>query len=892
MIPPAIRHLRSSAASAVFLFTVLAASAYAEEIPEAVQTVIFNNCLECHDADSEKGDVNLDHGSIDWTSLHDLDLWLSVLEAVDQGLMPPPEEEPLNDEERDTVLAFLDRKILEHTPIGGTLPRRLNKAEYEATIRKLLHLPDFKVPPGFPNDTEYHGFNNVGEGLVLSPPHLEAYASVARDIADEIFPPARPAPEKKTWSAGPEDMVLSFSAAGVHGDALRLASRSVDIMRSCSWPSRIEITDSGTYRISVDASQFLSDQGSSFEGDMILEVYARAITATDRSRVQDFRLLKEIKVTSEEPQTTGFQADLYEGETVLFRWKNAEMTHDPPEVAEAFETLAKENPRFLAAWQKTVFPSGDPKKPIRVSVLRGRNGWDTVSKHMADPDLDLSHAVPDSELTRAFFKVAANGKTNIADCLCYFYHTKGPAMEIHHLTIEGPSKRVESPADLKRRERQLKITGTPDEGQSREDFVRGMLARFLPRAFRKSVTDETIESYLAIATRHWQEGHSYEEGMHLLFRNILISPRFLYRCLDPEGMDDFDLATRLSYFLTQGPPDETLIDLAQRGRLSITRPSKADPSKTEYWVVRREAERLLPTTHTDPMIQSFVGQWLATDTLQGIMPDPKFRFDETSLDIAKYETEAFFTEILAQNLPMTDFIDPDFTFSSVDFVMRNYGFTPPKYLGKKLSGAARSKLQRLEIERGGRYGGLLGQSAILTATANGVDTQPVVRGVWVLENIIGMPPPPPPKNVPALTPDTQGTTTPREMLAAHTKDAACAICHQSIDPVGFVLENYDPVGRWRTEWPGKTAAPIDASVTLPDGTEVQNAIEFKAWLVDNIDLFSECLAEKLMIYATGRVPNYAEKREIEKIVKENRENGNGFRDLVLALIESETFRTR
>ena len=316
--------------------------------------------------------------------------------------MPPPDKKPPSREDRRAVLAFLDKNLLSNIPIGGTLPRRLNKAEYEATIRNLLHLPDFKLPLGFPNDIEYHGFNNVGEGLVLSPPHLEAYASVARDIADQIFPHPKPVPQKKTWSAGPEDMVLSFSAAGVHGNALRLASRSVDIMRSCSWPSRIEISDSGTYAITVDASKFLSDEGSPFVGDMILEVYARAVIATDRSKISDFRLLKEIAVTSEEPQTTVFQADLYEGETVLFRWKNAVMTHDPPATAEAFEILSEENPRFLAAWLKTVFPRGDATRPIRISNLRGRNGWDTVSKYMQDPDLDLSHATPDSELARRF----------------------------------------------------------------------------------------------------------------------------------------------------------------------------------------------------------------------------------------------------------------------------------------------------------------------------------------------------------------------------------------------------------------------------------------------------------------------------------------------------------
>jgi len=386
---------------------------------------------------------------------------------------------------------------------------------------------------------------------------------------------------------------------------------------------------------------------------------------------------------------------------------------------------------------------------------------------------------------------------------------------------------------------------------------------------------------------HWQAGHSFEEGMHLLLRSILISPRFLYRCIAPGDMDDFDLATRLSYFLTQGPPDATLVDLATRKRLAITNKSG------EYWVVRREAERLMPSTHTAPMIQSFVGQWLGTRSLHGIMPDPKFRFDRSSVDMAKFETERFFTEMLIENRPMTDFIDPDFTFSSVAFIQRNYGFTPPFALkkGKEMSDKEKQRQRRIEIDRGGRYGGLLGQSAILMATANGVDTQPVIRGVWVLENILGTPPPEPPKNVPALTPDTRGTSTPREQLTAHTSEPACASCHRRIDPLGFMLENFDPVGRWRSKWPG-TKTTIDPSGLLPDGTAVKDVSEFKAWLVDNIDLFSTCLAEKLMTYATGRVLNYAEKHEIERIVKENHEAGNGFRDLLLALVESKTFRTQ
>lgn len=866
----------------------------ADKIPEPIQKIISNNCLECHDADSEKGDVNLDSTTIDWNNIQDMAIWQRALDAIDGGLMPPPDKEQPTKENRDAVLAYLDEKLIEHTPIGGTLPRRLNRAEYEATIRDLIQLSRFKLPVGFPKDTEYHGFDNVGEGLVLSPPHLDAYASVAREIADQIFPPERAAPKIQKWEAGPGDMVLSFSAATVHDDALRLVSRSIDIMRSCTWPSRIEISRSGTYRVSVSASKFLSERGHSFPDPMRLSVYARAVSATDRSTIRKFRLLKEISVENESSESSTFEADLYEGETLLFHWANAEMTHAHDELLDQLESWFKTDPRFLAAWQKAVFRGGDIRRP-QTTPLRGRNGWDIISKHWADPDLDLTEATMDSRMTQRLLRIVDSneGTFNLADALCHFYHNNGPALELHHLAIEGPIKLVESPADKARENLRQRITGVRKEGQSQEDFAREMLKSFLPRAFRRPVSDETIASYLSIATRHWDEGHSLDEGLHLLLRNILISPRFLYRSLNSDKMDDFDLATRLSYFLAQRPPDATLRDLAQRNRLSPTIPAGPDGERKEYWVLRREAERLLPTKETAPFIRGFVGQWLDTKTLSGIMPDPKFNFDEDSTEMAKRETERFFTEILTKNLPMTDFIDPDFTFSSVNFVTRNYGFTPriARAGGAKLDSSEKAKFQRIGMKRGGRYGGLLGQAAVLMATANGVDTQPVIRGVWVLENILGTPPPPPPKNVPALTPDTQGATTPRELLTAHTKDAACAGCHQRIDPVGYVLENYDPVGRWRTEWPD-SKAKIDPSGVLPDGTEIKNAIEFKSWLVENIDLFSQCLAEKLMIYATGRVPNYAESREIEGIVKRNHENGNGFRDLLLALIESETFRTK
>lgn len=866
--------MRGSLATGLLIGQFAIGSLEAEEgtaIPDHALEVLSEYCIGCHDAADKKGDLDLDLTEIDWSKKENRETWAKILVANEQELMPPPKKDQPSAEEREVLIAWLDSSLLKHTSIGGTLPRRLSRAEYQATIRKLFGLSKFQLPSGFPRDNEYHGFNNVGEGLVMSPPLLEAYTKVAWEVADELYPPAKEAPKLKQWKAGPEDMVLSFSAATVKDGALRLASRHQNIMRSCTWPSRIEINTSGVYRITVSASTFKPIS----KEPMILELRAREVSANERSSTPDFRLLKEIPFGSEAPESVTFEAELYEGQTLLFRWLNAEMTHDGKKLEKQMRAWFEKDPRYLAAWQKAVFPDGTFRS--RANILRGRNGWDTLTRHLADTKLDMSQATMDSQMTKRLLKVFANGMTNVADAQCHYYFEHGPSLEFHELSVEGPLKVVEGPKDKRRSKLRLGLVGVDRGDLCDEEYARQMLTNFLPRAFRRPVDKQTMESFLALVKDHWAAGHSFDEGMHLLLRNILISPRFLYRALEPGKLNDHDLATRLAYFLTQGPPDAKLIDLANRSRLS------------ESWVLKREAERLMPTKWNQPLVQSFTRQWLDTGLLTEIMPDQKFDFTPYYVEIARDEVEYSFAAMLRENRPMTDFIDPDFTYTSGLFARNVYNLNV-KPRGKAEDKEDR-KLRRISLERGGRTGGLLGQSAIMMATANGVDTQPVLRGVWVLENLLGSPPPPPPKNVPALTPDTQGTTNPREMLAAHTTEESCASCHKRIDPVGFVLENYDPVGRWRTEWP-KGAGKIDPTGVLPDGTPIKNVIDFKLWLTGNVDQFSECLSEKLMTYATGRVPNHAERKEIERIVIANHKHGNGFRDLMLALIESETFRTK
>ena len=836
------------------LSAFISGSLSAKPIPEAIQDLLSNYCLDCHDEDTQKGEILLEYDAIDWKSKDNLLLWERVLNAVNSGEMPPKKKSQPSAKERKILTTWLDQELLDNTNIGGTLARRLNQAEYLASIQSLFGLRSFKLPPGFPSDNEHHGFDNLGEGLLLSPPLMESYAENTKLVADQIFPPPPKLPEPVHHKAGPEDLVISYSSSKIIDGAMRLGMKCNPIMRSCTWPSRIEMKVSGVYKLKVTLSAFKPEEGQT----LIAKILARDVSSSDGVSHKGLRVLKEIEITNESPKTFEFEAELYAGQTPVFHWANAFLSSDrnDKKVLKAYlQKRGEVYPEYLAAWDAML-------KKSNGQGFRGGIGWERVKAQLAREDLPTLNEKQVDALHKKFM----SNPVLYAETVVFDVFENGPALEIHGLEVDGPFKLIEDPKQKSNQQLKVSFLG---KDQTAEQSIH----RFLTKAFRRPVDDDTVKIFLEIHDRHIEQGHSKDEAMHLVIRNALIAPQFLYRSLKEGPLDDYDLATRLSYFLTGQPPNSSLRSMAQNGKLSDSQ------------ILRKEAIKLLPKNAASPFIQNFIGQWLDTRLLPDIMPDPKFKFLPDDEKNARLELENLFHEILKDNRPMTDFIDPDFTWTTGRIAKNVYGLTTG-YNKKKSNG-----LHRVELTRGGRYGGVLGNAAVMMATANGVDTQPVLRGVWVLENIMGMPPPPPPKSVPALTPDTQGATTPRDLLSAHTSEASCAGCHRKIDPVGFVLENFDPVGRWREKWP-VIDQKIDASSTLPDGTKIKDYLDFKAWLVDNIDLFSECLAEKLLTYATGRVPNYSERKEIESIVALNTIDGNGFRDLLLALIDSQTFRTK
>lgn len=369
-----------------------------------------------------------------------------------------------------------------------------------------------------------------------------------------------------------------------------------------------------------------------------------------------------------------------------------------------------------------------------------------------------------------------------------------------------------------------------------EAAARAILENFLPRAFRRPAEPADYDFYLTMFHTAQKRGESFENSMLYALCAVLISPQFVFRT-EPKPLDDYALASRLSYFLWGSMPDSLLLALASEGRLS-------DPE-----ILKAQVARMLRNQKSTDFARSFVEQWLRTrDLLQAFKPDPELFPEWSDAEIQgdiRNQPTLFFREILANNLSVLDLLDSNWTIATRKLQrMWATAIRPARPNNQE-------QPQRIELPEGTNRGGLLGMPAVLMVSSHPHRTSPVLRGKWMLDSILGTPPPPAPPDVPKLEENHEGAapTTLRERLAQHRANPACASCHDRIDPLGFALENYDVLGRWREEDSGK---PIDASGKLPDGTTFNGPAELKAALVHKKKLFVRNLTNKLLGYALGR----------------------------------------
>lgn len=437
------------------------------------------------------------------------------------------------------------------------------------------------------------------------------------------------------------------------------------------------------------------------------------------------------------------------------------------------------------------------------------------------------------------------------------------------VTFVGPF-----PSDVEPPSRKKILICDPNRGRECVERIISTLAR---KAYRRPVTRKEVRDLLRLVDLAESEGLSTEQGIQLALQGMLVSPHFLFRIerdpnpTDPDAkhrVSDLELASRLSYFLWSSMPDEELLRLAEQDQLSNST------------VLKAQVERMLTDERSKELAANFAGQWLETRNLDSVNPDPEL-FPEWGSEVReamKTETALFFDAVLRENLPLTTFIDADFTFLN-NRLAKHYGIEDVKG----------PEFRRFELTTPQR-GGVLSHASVLTVTSYPTRTSPVIRGKFVLESILGAPPPAPPANVPALEASgaSEGLSV-RKQLEAHRADPACASCHQRMDTLGFGLENYDAIGRWRA---AENEVPVDASGTLPSGESFESPAELRRILVGDKKAFARTVTEKLLIYALGRGLEPFDRRTITETVNEVVADEYRFQTLIHAIVESMPFQMR
>jgi len=392
------------------------------------------------------------------------------------------------------------------------------------------------------------------------------------------------------------------------------------------------------------------------------------------------------------------------------------------------------------------------------------------------------------------------------------------------------------------------------------------------------VTDVDLEALMSFY-RKGRENGNFEAGIEMALRRMLVDSEFLIRIeRDPANVppgtpyrvSDLELATRLSFFFWSSIPDDQLLDLAEHGRLK-------NPA-----VLEQQVRRMMADGRSRALVENFAGQWLYLRNMRTIRPDPlEFReFDDNLRAAFQKETELFFGSVMREDRSVVDLLNADYTFVN-ERLARHYGI--PNIYG--------SRFRRVTLNDPERRG-LLGEGTLLTVTSYANRTSPVLRGKWVLENILGSPPPPPPPNVSSLPDNGQNgkVLTMRERMEQHRANPVCASCHSRMDPLGFALENFDAIGKWRSTSEANT--PLDTSGAFPDGTKFRGPAELRKVLLANPEQFVTTVTEKLLTYAMGRGVEYYDQPAIRKILREAAPGGYRWSSIVLGIVRSTPFQMR
>ena len=811
-------------------------------------------CHRCHGTETQKSDRRLDQFPKNLASDDDATVLLEeALDAMNRGDMPPDKKGVPQPPAKQTrrVIEWITGHLQEVSSAkasASTMMRRLNRFEYVNTLRDLLGVKAevLDLTSDFPADATEHGFDNIGEALTLSDYQLQRYVEVAEAALDEALYFGAGQPQRQTWNYTGKDFngVEQYERAPV---TWRLIVVDDYLEVGHGQPSE---------RHPNFVKDFVNQGGAPADGWYDIRIRAAAANRLDHGYDHD---------EFERYRSQALKMALWIAPTARLLEKNAadqrrlvtvwDLPDDEPELFTRRVWLGKGAVPFVS-WTNGISSKGNIRRVAEKhhpEVIRATKTQLDGAK-LGDPEL------------QALVELLA--KNNDNPLLSEVY--QGPRMRVWNLDIEGPVFDQWPP-----RSHQMIVGDQTDASKVDIDAV---VHRFASRAFRRPITASDVEHYTAFIRGRIDQGDTHATAIKLGLAAILSSPRFLY--LD-EGNEEADaemlpheLASRLSYFLWGTMPDSELTAAASASRLDSTDGMTS------------QVNRMLGDERARGFVEHFTDTWLRINILGSMPPDLKAfgsYYDDRLESLFKEETRLFFADLLSTNGSILHLLDSDYTFVN-DALARHYN----------IEGVRGEHFRKVGLEPQHHRGGLLGQGSVLTLTANGIETSPVVRGVWVLENILGTPPSPPPPDVEPLEPDTRGTTTIREQLDKHRNVQACADCHAKIDPLGFALEFYDPVGGYRSRYPARNGRglAVDGSGRLPSGDAFQDERDLKRLLLDRKDQFTRTLAAKMLTYATGRPTSFRDRTAIDSIAAQVADNGYGLRDLVIAVVNCESFSRR
>ncbi len=790
---------------AVVLGTCFLAQAEGER---QVREFIGAHCTKCHGAEVQKEGLRLDTLPAAFSDRAVRDRWAQVHDRIRLGEMPPKSKAQPKPEEVKPVLAWIAARVdgadaEKRAREGRTVLRRLNRVEYENTMRDLLGV-DLNLKSLLPPDASANGFDNVGEALHASSFLMERYLEAAD---------------------------LSLNAAIANGPRPNGVQRRFDLKKQRSVKLKGDV-----YRALDDAvAIFCSWENANVQ--VCLWSFRTPLPGRYRFRLSGY----------------GFQSG---GKPVTFHLKDGSL-------------IDTGDNRTMAYFDVPA------NKPTVVEIVERMEAGRTLRLAVDVP------GVSQREVHREVTRIGVD-------------HYTGAGLAVQWIEIEGPLLDSWPPAGHRRLFGEMPQAPDPLQrgrvevtSKDPKADARRILLVFSRRAFRRAVTDDDVRPFVARVEAKMSEGHSFERAMRAGLKAVLISPEFLFLRERPGRLDDFALASRLSYFLWSSMPDEELLALAGKGGLG-----KPD-------ALRGQVERMLRDPRAKAFTENFAGQWLNLRAIDDTEPDPTL-YPEYTDDLKGSmlrEPYRYFDEVLKDDLSLTRFVASDFSMLNGPLA-KLYG----------IPGVEGREFRKVALPPESHRGGVMTMAAVLKVTANGTNTSPVIRGSWVLERILGTPPPRPPVDVEAVEPDIRGATTIREQLAKHRQRPECASCHARIDPPGFALESFDVLGGWREYYRSvgkgepvsvggrrmryRKGPAVDPADALADGHAFRNIDGYKQLLLADPDGLARALAEKLLTYATGGAPSRSDGPEVDALVRAVRAKNYGFRSLIHEIVQSRLFQTK